>query len=457
MPARLASVVLRHAPAPLALLAAWADRPHPVARLAAGRGHRGAPWSYVAAGPGAVLEVAGWPRGQGLAEVLAPLDARPAAGSADLPPWSSGWLGMVGYEARSGVEATPPPRPVPLDLPTIWFGRYEEVVAFDHRRGRVVAVAAADDAAAARARARRLANEVEALATVEEPAAARGEGVRARPPRPQGTRETHLEAVRAAREAILAGDLFQTNISQRLDARIEGPSVAWFARLVAAQPAPYMTFLDLGRGRAVLSASPERFLRLRGRVVETEPMKGTRPRGATAAEDRALAQALRDSVKDRAELAMIVDLARNDLARSCRAGSVRVVAARRLVRYDRVHQAIGIVRGVLRPGVDRLAALAAAFPPGSVTGAPKVRAMEVLDTLEGEGRGPYCGALGWLDDRGGMDLAVAIRTIVRHGTRASYRVGGGITLGSDPQAEWEETITKGRGLFAALAGREDTT
>ena len=154
---------------------------------------------------------------------------------------------------------------------------------------------------------------------------------------------------------------------------------------------------------------------------------------------------------------MIVDLARNDLARSCRAGSVRVVTPRRLVRFARVHQAIGIVRGTLRPDADRLSALAAAFPPGSVTGAPKVRAMEILDELEGEGRGPYCGALGWLDDRGDMDLAVAIRTIVRNGARAAYRVGGGITLGSDPVAEWHETITKGRGLFAALAGREDPT
>ena len=186
-------------------------------------------------------------------------------------------------------------------------------------------------------------------------------------------------------------------------------------------------------------------------------MKGTRPRGATPAEDRALRIALSDSVKDKAELAMIVDLSRNDLARTCRAGTIRVTVVRRLLRFARVHQAIAVVRGTLPRKADRVAAVAAAFPPGSVTGAPKVRAMEILDALEGEGRGPYCGALGWFDAGGDMDLAVAIRTIWAAGGRAAYRVGGAITLGSDPHEEWRETLDKGRGLFAALAGREDVS
>jgi anthranilate/para-aminobenzoate synthase component I len=218
-----------------------------------------------------------------------------------------------------------------------------------------------------------------------------------------------------------------------------------------------MTYLDVGAGRRVLSASPERFLRVRGRVVETEPMKGTRPRGAAPDADRALREALERSEKDRAELAMIVDLSRNDLARVCVPGTVRVVAPRRLVRFARVHQAIAVVRGRLAPGRDRVDALLAAFPPGSVTGAPKVRAMEVIDALEGEGRGPYCGALGWFDEAGDMDLAVGIRTILATDRSASYRVGGGITLRSDPHDEWRETLDKGRGLFAALCGREDVS
>jgi para-aminobenzoate synthetase component 1 len=183
-------------------------------------------------------------------------------------------------------------------------------------------------------------------------------------------------------------------------------------------------------------------------------MKGTRPRGTSPARDRALAAQLESSEKDRAELAMIVDLSRNDLARVCRPGSVRVRVPRRLIAFARVHQAIGVVEGRLRAGRSRLDLLEAAFPPGSVTGAPKVRAMEVIDALEGEGRGPYCGALGWFDVGGDMDLAVAIRTLLVSRHRASYRVGGGITLRSRAQEEWRETLAKGRGLFAALAGRE---
>ncbi len=430
------------------------DRPHPVARVAAGRGHRGPRWSYVAADPVEVLEIGGWPRRRTLADALAPLATRPAPTSGALPPFAGGWIGMLGYEARCGVEASPPPRRPPLGFPTLWFGRYERVVAFGPGGAAPLAIAGGPNARAAAAAARDLARDVaRATRSVPPDAPLRAHGA----PRPRWPRERFLESVRAARSAIRRGDIFQTNISQRLDARIEGPSAAWFARLVATHPAPYMTFLDLGADRAVLSASPERFLRIRGRTIETEPMKGTRPRGRTRAEEASLRADLEASAKDRAELAMIVDLARNDLARTCRTGSVRVVAARRIERFDRVHQAIGLVRGTLRRDVDRIDAIAAAFPPGSVTGAPKVRAMEILDEIEGEGRGAYCGALGWLDDRGDVDLSVAIRTILRHGERATYRVGGGITLGSDPALEWEETITKGRGLFAALTGREDPT
>jgi para-aminobenzoate synthetase component 1 len=224
---------------------------------------------------------------------------------------------------------------------------------------------------------------------------------------------------------------------------------------VETQPAPYMGYLDLGRGRAVLSASPERFLRTVGRSAETDPMKGTRPRGEDRVRDRALGAELASSGKDRAELAMIVDLARNDLARVCVPGSVRVAVPRRLLRLARVHQAIAVVRGRLAPGRDRTHLLEAAFPPGSVTGAPKVRAMEVIDALEGEARGPYCGAMGWFDAGGATDLAVLIRTLLYARGRVVYRVGGGVTLGSDPHEEWRETLDKGRGLFAALAGRED--
>lgn len=366
-------------------------------------------------------------------------------------PFAGGWAGVVGYEARSAVERSPPPRLSPLGFPAIWLGHYEAVAGWNHREGRAYVAGLGDTQREAQARARDLRRR---LSQTPPPKEQRGAFLSGRP-RARVDAETFQRSVAAARRAVLRGDIFQTNISQRFDTRVQGSPVALFASLVASQPAPYMTFCDVGDGRTILSASPERFLRVRGRQIETDPMKGTRPRGAGRKEDRALRQALEASEKDRAELAMIIDLSRNDLARVCEAGSVRVTVLRRLIRFARVHQAIAVVRGRLRRGLDRVDALAAAFPPGSVTGAPKVRAMEIIDELEGEGRGPYCGALGWFDAAGDMDLSVAIRTILLSRHTASYRVGGGITLGSDPHDEWRETLDKGRGLFAALCGEED--
>jgi len=362
-------------------------------------------------------------------------------------------VGYLGYEARSGVEAKPPPRSSPLGFPVLWLARAPAAIAFDGRTGRAYLSGEGETAAKARREAQRLWAHVVGAGDARP---------RARGPRPSAAREptalvsasTYRARVARVKRHVRAGDIFQANLSQRFDARGVADPVTLFARLVAHQPAPYMTYLALPGGRAVLSASPERFLEVQGDRAATDPMKGTRPRGASRASDRRLAAELRASEKDRAELAMIVDLSRNDLARVCRPGSVRVKVPRRLIAFARVHQAIGVVEGRLREGLSRVDLLGAAFPPGSVTGAPKVRAMEVIDALEGEGRGPYCGAIGWFDLGGDMDLAVAIRTLLVFGPRASYRVGGGITLRSNPAAEWRETLAKGRGLFAALAGHE---
>lgn len=434
-------------PPPLEALGRLEPDARPFLRLSRGPGFRGRPFDLLLARPSAVLERRRVRAGEGAA-ALAPLRPRPATPVGPLP-FASGWAGMLGYEARSLVERRPPSRPPPLGFPVLWFGRYEEGLAWDARAGRAYVAAAAPTRRAARARARALV------------AAWRGSRpfvprpLRRHAPRPRLDPAEYLRRVRRVRALVRAGEIFQANLSQRLDAPAGGDPRALFARLAESQPAPYLTYLEPGPGRAVLSASPERFLRVRGGVVETDPMKGTRPRGATAGADRRLRADLEASEKDRAELAMIVDLSRNDLARVCRPGSVRVLVPRRLLRFARVHQAIAVVRGRLRPGQDRVDAILAAFPPGSVTGAPKVRAMEVIDALEGEGRGPYCGALGWLDDAGDADLCVAIRTLAATPRRVSYRVGGGITLRSDPRAEWRETLDKGRGLYAAVAGRED--
>jgi para-aminobenzoate synthetase component 1 len=438
------------APSPLDALARVAGSSRPFLRGPLGTGFRGRPWSFLACEPAEDLVLAALPAGGSLRDALAPLRPAPVRRLGARVPFGGGWAGFVGYEARSGVERSPLPRPSPLGFPAVAFARYDAVLAWDHRGRRAYLAGlgrterdAARAAAALRRRLRRPAR-----------SPARG-ALRGALPRARVAPTSFRAAVEAARRAVLRGDVFQTNVSQRFDARWTGSAVDLFRRLAEAHPAPYMTYVGLGGGRHVLSASPERFVRVVGRVVETDPMKGTRPRGVTPAEDRRLREELESSEKERAELAMIVDLSRNDLARVCRVGTVRVTVPRRVVSFRRVHQAIAVVRGRLEEGRDVVDLLQAAFPPGSVTGAPKVRAMEVLDALEGEGRGPYCGALGWVDAEGDADLAVGIRTVLLAGRTATYRVGGGITLRSEPVAEWRETLDKGRGLFAALAGRED--
>ena len=438
-------------PEPLDLLRRLGARPGVFLRLALGPGPGTDGWSYLTVGGGKPLARTRFRTRARLADVLAPLRPVPVVRRGPRLPFRAGWVGYLGYEARSGVERTPKPRPSPFGFPALWLTPAPAVLAWEPRTGRAFVSAVGRGPRAARDAAERFVALLLALPARPVPAA---RAARAHEPAPNLRPGAYPRAVERVRRLVLAGDLFQANLSQRFDARSSEDPVVLFERLVESQPAPFLTFLGLPGGRAVLSASPERFLRVEGRRVRTEPMKGTRPRGGTPAADRALRAELERSEKDRAELAMIVDLSRNDLARVCTPGTVRVRAARRLLPFARVFQAIGVVEGRLAAGRDRVDLLQAAFPPGSVTGAPKVRAMEVIDALEGEGRGPYCGAIGWFDVGGDMDLAVAIRTLLISPERASYRVGGGITLRSDPVEEWRETLTKGRGLFAALAGHE---
>ena len=266
---------------------------------------------------------------------------------------------------------------------------------------------------------------------------------------PAATRASFVAAVRRAVRYIRAGDAFQVNLSRRFAARIEGSRADLWDRLRAASSAPFAAWLDLGAGRHVMSASPERFLRVEGRRVETRPIKGTRPRGRSRAEDERFRRELLDSAKERAELAMIVDLERNDLGRVCRIGSVRVEEERVLEAFPQVHHGVATVAGELRAGVDAVELLRATFPGGSITGAPKVRAMEIIEELEPVRRSVYTGAIGWLA-RDAMDLSIAIRTLLVDGDIATWQVGAGITAGSDPAAEERETRAKASGIEKAL-------
>lgn len=264
------------------------------------------------------------------------------------------------------------------------------------------------------------------------------------------TREGYLAAVARAREHIAAGDVYQVNLSRRLRARWRGDPLALYLRLRRALPEPYAAFLDFP-GAAVLCASPELFLSLssRGRVV-TRPIKGTRARGADPGQDARLRRELLASAKDAAELLMIVDLERNDLSKVCRPGSVRVPRLRAVESHPAVHHLVATVTGRLRPGLGPVDLLRAAFPGGSITGAPKVRAMEIIEELEPVRRGVYTGALGWIGFDGSMQLNIVIRTLVAGDGWVDLQVGGGIVADSDPEREYEETQAKAKGLLETL-------
>jgi len=263
------------------------------------------------------------------------------------------------------------------------------------------------------------------------------------------TRAGYCAVVDRAREYIAAGDIFQVNLSQRFCLPAGPDPWTVYRRLREINPAPMAAFLNFG-DLAVVSASPERFLKVTGRLVETRPIKGTRPRGGDPAENRRWRNELWNSAKDRAELVMIVDLERNDLGRVCRVGSVNVPELFRIEEYATVFHLVSTVTGELDRDKGVVDLLAATFPGGSITGAPKVRAMEIIEELEPVRRGIYCGSIGYLGFDGDADLNIVIRTLVFTGGKIYFQVGGGITIDSDPDAEYLETLDKALALVRAL-------
>jgi para-aminobenzoate synthetase component 1 len=263
------------------------------------------------------------------------------------------------------------------------------------------------------------------------------------------SRDEYGAAVEAIRRYIVEGDVYQVNMSQRFQAPFSGDPFACFAKMYAENPAPFFAYVNAPDHR-IVSTSPERFIELRHGWVETRPIKGTRPRGATPVEDEAMRKQLLESPKEDAELSMIVDLLRNDLGKVCRPGSVKVVEHKRLETYRNVHHLVSIVQGELDAELDAVDLLRATFPGGSITGCPKIRAMEVIDELEPVRRHVYTGSIGYLGFEGTMDLSIAIRTATFTGDRVVFSVGGGVVLDSDPASEFEETLHKGRTLMAAL-------
>lgn len=369
----------------------------------------------------------------------------------DLPPFQTGLVGYFGYEMGRHLERLPTPRPAGSDLPAMVLGVHHVIAAFDTdlRKSWVVTNPFADgEAGDSKAQAQWLADEITAAPeTLPQPAIPAGRW------RAEIARTDYDSKAREAIDYIHAGDIFQANLTQRFIA--ERPSglspFDLYRRLRRLNPAPFAAYLGCGPERAVLSASPERFLSMTAdRKVVTEPIKGSRPRGDTDTADRALAKELEASEKDRAENLMIVDLLRNDLSRVCEIGSVSAPSLHQLKSFAEMHHLVSTVTGTLKADESPISLLKACFPGGSVTGAPKIRAMEIIHELEPARRGPYCGAIGWLGFDGAMDTSIVIRTLVVEQHKIIAQAGGGIVADSSPAQEYEESLSKARALLRCL-------
>ncbi len=429
--------------------------------LESARPGRNARWTYLSADPVAVLESpAAGPDPFAVARRLVRRLDRTTLVPAGAPPFLGGLVGFLGYELGAILERLPAIVEADQDLPPLRLALHDWVVAWDRRTGHAWLGGRALDGDGRRL-ARRL-DEVHARLT----SPARPSSERSGPPdalvfRSGLDRDAYQAGVARVRDHIARGDLYQANLTRRLETPFDADPWDVYRRLRTGDPSLFSAYLDLGpsqltgRPRALLSASPEPFLAVdvAGRV-ETDPIKGTRPRGRDRAEDRALARELLGSAKDRAENVMIVDVLRNDLGRVCRPGTVRVPRLCRLERTAAVQHLVSTVTGELAEGRDAFDLLVASFPGGSITGAPKIRAMEILEELEPVRRGPYTGAIGWIGPDGAMGTSIIIRTFVADGRRLTLHVGGGITWKSDPRAEWDETVTKARGPLEAIGGIE---
>ena len=368
-------------------------------------------------------------------------------------PFPGGAIGYIAYDCGASLErVTPPARRAGL-TDDIALDFYDTVLALDHAAGTATLLSTGfpetePGPRAARAEAR-LAAFAELLrdAPAPEPAPECGDLAW----RSNFTRQAYENAVETVRDYIRAGDIYQANIAQRFTADLPAgfDPFALYRRLRETNPATFGAYQEF-EGLTVASSSPERFVRLDGRHVETRPIKGTAKRRADPAEDRAAAEALAASAKDRAENVMIVDLLRNDLSRVCEPGSVAVPVLCGLETYAGVHHLVSVVTGTLRDGLDGLDLLEKTFPGGSITGAPKIRAMDIISAIEGDAREIYCGAIGRIGFDGDLDTSIAIRTVFMDDREAVLQAGGGVTLLSEPGPEYDETLAKAERVFEAF-------
>jgi len=355
---------------------------------------------------------------------------------AELAGWPGYAIGYFAYDLKNEIERLPANAVDDLGLPDCWFGFYDDVVSG-------TGVSPVQSASI---------NGRDARSTITA----------------KFTRNSYRSMILRAKEYIAAGDIYQVNLSQRFQCEVAASAPDVYLALRDANPAPYCAYLDVGDAQ-ILSSSPECFLDIHDRHVVTRPIKGTRARsqvverasrpfparirtGETPVplDDDGLVSELLASPKDNAELLMITDLERNDLGRVCEYGSVRVAELKRVETFATVHHLVATVEGTLRPEVSHVDCMRACFPGGSITGAPKIRAMQIIDELEPHARGVYCGAIGYFGPNGESHFNIAIRTVVQQGSRLTFHAGGGIVADSEPDAEYDETLAKAQGIFNAI-------
>jgi para-aminobenzoate synthetase component 1 len=382
-------------------------------------------------------------------------------------PFLGGAVGYFSYDLCHFIERLPSTAIDDFKLPESYFAFYDAIMAFDHLEGKAYLVATGFPEMEEEQRLRRARMRLEemkawlyAASPSQEASLPQrerlGEG-ESQPILRKGeillksnfSPEEYIKAVNRVRDYIAAGDVFQVNLSQRFEADLEIPPYELYKRLRIVNPAPFASYLNF-LGVAIVSASPERFLKVQGDLVETRPIKGTRPRGRDPVEDERLAQELTHSIKDRAENVMIVDLERNDLGRVCHNGTIKVTELAILETFPTVFHLTSTIVGRLRRGKSNIDLLKATFPGGSITGAPKVRAMEIIDELEPTKRSVYTGSIGYLSFNEDMDINIVIRTFLIKEGKAYFQVGGGIIYDSDSEAEYMETLDKAKALIRAL-------
>lgn len=436
-------MIIREIPwrGPYAAFAPLDGAPH--AHLLHGGERRGDGWSVIVAAPSEVLTLSNGDVESWLDEIERVCKARrPESRLLINAPFASGLVGYVGYEALAGLEPTLELPSSPYALPDAQCGVYDAAALFSRN----------DQRAFITARSKEASDRLESLLGAEEPAAAampECEGLTS-----NFCRDEYEAAIADVVERIRNGDFFQANIAQILRARSRAPfSPFALLRRIAGESDAFFAALFQYEEGAIVSNSPERFFSLDagGRIL-SEPIKGTRPRGRDRQEDRVLAEELVADPKDRAENVMIADLMRNDLSRICENHSIREEAICELMTLSRVHHLVSRIAGRLREECSISDVFRALFPAGSITGAPKIEAMKTIGKIERQGRGPYCGTFGYIDDSGRADFAVAIRTMMIDPARSeiSIPVGGGVTLRSSPEAEYHETIVKASAALSAL-------